>query len=237
MSRAIKAVIFDFGQTLVDSADGFRRAEKQAQDRLFSHLALSLKEPFLVNYRRIRTQFHGRSNFSRKAMWRELYHYYCLLADDGLLDAWEAEYWKTVQAHSMLFPEAIPVLENLNRRFDVALITNTQGQPKSGAHRIRQFPQLEPYFKVVIVAGEEGVPPKPDPAPFRMCLEALGRAPGEAVYVGDDWRIDMCGARDAGLAAVWLKHESVRRNWPEVKAEFPVITRLDQLPGLDLLRE
>jgi hypothetical protein len=29
----------------------------------------------------------------------------------------------------------------------------------------------------------------------------------------------------------------VRRNWPEVKAEVPVITRLDQLFGLDLLQE
>jgi phosphoglycolate phosphatase-like HAD superfamily hydrolase len=28
----IKAVIFDFGQTLVDSAGGFRKAEKEAQD-------------------------------------------------------------------------------------------------------------------------------------------------------------------------------------------------------------
>jgi HAD superfamily hydrolase (TIGR01549 family) len=236
MSHPIKAVIFDFGQTLVDSAAGFRRAEKQAQDRLFAHQALSLKEPFLENYRRIRTQFHGRSDFSRKAMWSELYHYYCLPADEALLDAWEAEYWETVQAHSVLFPGAIAVLEALNRRLDVALITNTQGQPKSGAHRIRQFPQLEPYFKVVVVAGEEGVPPKPDPAPFRVCVAALGLAPPEAVYVGDDWRIDVCGAREAGLAAVWLKHESVPRNWPMVRAEVPVITRLDQLLGLDLLR-
>jgi HAD superfamily hydrolase (TIGR01549 family) len=231
----IKAVIFDFGQTLVDSADGFRRAEKQAQDRLFSHQALSRKEPFLANYRRIRTQFHGRSNFSRQAMWRELYYYYCLPADDALLEAWEAEYWETVKAHSVLFPEAIPVLKDLNRRFDVALVTNTQGQPGSRSHRIRQFPELEPYFKAVVVAGEGGVPPKPDPAPFRLCVEALGLSPCQAVYVGDDWRIDICGARKAGLAAVWLKHASVKRNWPEVQADVPVITRLDQLFSLDLL--
>jgi putative hydrolase of the HAD superfamily len=233
----IKAVIFDFGQTLVDSAEGFRRAEKQAQDRLFAHQALSLKEPFLANYRRIRTQFHGRSDFSRKAMWRELCHYYCLTADDALLEAWEAEYWETVKAHSVLFPEAISVLEALSRRFDVALITNTQGQPKSGTHRIRQFPELEPYFKVVIVAGEGGVPSKPDPAPFRACVEALGHSPRQAVYVGDDWRMDICGARKAGLAAVWLKHVSVKRNWPAVQADVPVITRLDQLLSLDLLGE
>ena len=68
MSTAIQAVIFDFGQTLVDSADGFRRAEKEAQERLFAGLALSLREPFLENYRRIRSPFHGRSDLSRRAM-------------------------------------------------------------------------------------------------------------------------------------------------------------------------
>jgi len=100
----IKAVIFDFGQTLVDSGDGFRRAEKEAQ-----------------------------------------------------------------------------------------------GQKRDGTHRISQFPELEKYFKAVIVAGEGGIPPKPDPKPFQLCLAELDIDPSEAVYVGDDLRIDICGAQDAGI--------------------------------------
>jgi len=36
------------------------------------------------------------------------------------------------------------------------------------------------------------------------------------------------------LEPVWLKHESVKRNWPAVHADVPVITRLEQLFGLDL---
>ena len=235
MTTTVKAVIFDFGQTLVDSADGFRRAEKEAQEKLFKALALSLQNPFLENYRRIRSQFHERSQFSRRAMWQELYHYYCLAADDLQLTAWETEYWETVKVHSTLFPEAVPVLERLNRSHKVALITNTQGQPRSRAHRISQFPQLEPYFQVVIVAGEDGVPAKPDPEPFRRCLDELGVAPAEAVYVGDDWRIDVGGSRGAGLWPVWLKHEQVQRHWPDVVADVPVITRLDQLFELDVL--
>jgi HAD superfamily hydrolase (TIGR01549 family) len=236
MPSMIKAVFFDFGQTLVDSADGFRQAEKEAQAKLFGHMALSLRETFLDRYRRVRKDFHDRSNFSRPAMWREVYHYYCLMADDALLREWEIEYWETVKAHTVLFPEATSVLEDLKTHFHVALITNTQGQPVSGTHRISEFPELEPYFEMVLVAGENGIPPKPDPAPFRLCLEALGLAPSEAVYVGDDWRNDVCGSRDAGLRPVWIKHENVRRRWPEVQAEVPVITRLDHLFGLDLLR-
>jgi HAD superfamily hydrolase (TIGR01549 family) len=230
-----KAVIFDFGQTLVDSADGFRAAEKEAQAKLFSNIGLSIQRDFLTVYRRIRKAFHERSNFSRKSIWQEVYHYYCLVPDSLLLEKWETEYWETVKAHTCMFPETEAVLKSLNDRYEVALITNTQGQKTTGTHRLSLFPELEKYFKIIIVAGEGGVPPKPDPKPFRLCLDKLEIVPSEAVYVGDDWRIDICGAGDAGLHAIWLKHHTVRRNWPEVQAKVPVITRLDELIDLEML--
>jgi FMN phosphatase YigB (HAD superfamily) len=234
----IKAVIFDFGQTLVDSAEGFRTAEKEAQEKIFGHMALSLREAFVDRYRRVRSEFHGRSDFSRPAMWREVYHFYCLSPDEGLLQRWEAEYWETVTARTRLFPETIRVLAALALRFQVALITNTQGQPAaSAAHRLSAFPGLARCFRRVIVAGEEGIPPKPDPRPFLQCVRSLGIGAGQAVYVGDDWRIDVVGSRSAGLHPVWIRHESVPRNWPDVpSADVPVITRLDQLLALDLLQ-
>ena len=231
----IKAIIFDFGQTLVNSADGFRAAEKEAQAKLFSNLGLTLQEDFLANYRRLRKALHEQSNFSRKFLFHEIYYYYCLTPDEKMLELWETEYWETVKAHSSLFPEALEVLKCLNNRYQVALITNTQGQKTAGTHRISLYPELEKYFKVIIVAGEGGIPPKPDPEPFRICLEKLKVTPEEAVYVGDDWRIDVCGSKDAGLRPIWLKHHSVRRNWPEVQASMPVITSLDQLLDLNLL--
>ena len=85
------------------------------------------------------------------------------------------------------------------------------------------------------MAGEEGVPPKPNPEPFRLCLEELHLDPSEAVYVGDDYRIDICGARDAGLHPIWIKHHLVKRNWPEVKTTAPVIPSLDELLELEKL--
>ncbi len=225
----IKAVIFDFGQTLVNSADGFRTAEKEAQAKLFSNLGLTIQEDFLTNYRRLRKALHEQSNFSRKFLFHELYYYYCLTPDDKLLEQWETEYWETVKANTSLFPEALEVLKDLNERHQVALITNTQGQKTAGAHRISLFPEIEKFFKVIIVAGESGIPPKPDPEPFRISLEKLQIKASEAVYVGDDYRIDVCGARDAGLHPIWLKHHRVQRNWPEVQISVPVITSLKQL--------
>ena len=228
----LKAVLFDFGQTLVDAANGFRAAEKEAQARIFSDLSLTSWENFLSSYRRIRKEFHEKSMFSRKSIWEEVYFYYCLAPDLTRLETWENEYWETVKAHTTLFPETEKVLEALTALYRLALITNTQGQQAGKTHRISQFSNLERFFKVIVVAGEGRMPPKPDPEPFQMCLGRLGIAPDEAVYVGDDWRIDICGALDVGIQPIWLQHHFVSRNWPTVETSVPIITSLEQLLNL-----
>ncbi|UCF95417.1 MAG: HAD family hydrolase [Desulfobacterales bacterium] len=229
----IRAILFDFGQTLVDSANGFRAAERQAQQRLYADFQDIPWENFLADYRRLRQEFHARSDFSRPALWQAVYHLFNREADWRRLGNWETTYWETVQAASSLFPETKAVLAKLAANYRIALITNTQGQKTAGNHRTSQFPELERFFEVIIVAGESGLPPKPDPAPFRLCLEKLRLAAAEAVFVGDDWRIDVGGAAGVGIQPVWLQHHSVRRNWPVVETTVPIITSLDQLLELD----
>ena len=233
----IKVVIFDFGQTLVDSAAGFRRAEKEAETRIFKDLDLESWPEFLSNYRRFRQDFHARSNFSRQAFWRQVYLHYNREPDLELLLAEERDYWETVKSETRLFPETKAVLEQLAIKHRLALITNTQGQQTSRKHRLAKFPELESFFEVIILAGEAGVPPKPNREPFLMCLEKLGITPAEAIYVGDDWRIDICGAQEVGIQPVWLQHHAVSRKWPLVETSVPVIIGLGQLLDLGSIGE
>ncbi|HBL76691.1 MAG: hypothetical protein A2W90_23725 [Bacteroidetes bacterium GWF2_42_66] len=225
----IKAVIFDFGQTLVDSASGFRTAEKQAEQRLFENISQVDWDDFIDCYRRIRRRFVGNSDFSRIAMWKELFSAFDQKGDEMQLKQWETEYWETVKNCTKPFPETESVLARLKTMFRLAVITNTQGQRGSGTHRISLFPEIEKYLDVLIVSGESGIPAKPDPVPFLLCLEKLGVINNEAVFVGDDWNIDMVGAKNAGIHPIWLKHHLVKRNWPDVEETVPVITSLDQL--------
>lgn len=51
----VRAVVFDFGQTLVDSAAGFRAAEKRLQARLLAELPGVDSEPFPEHYRQQRS--------------------------------------------------------------------------------------------------------------------------------------------------------------------------------------
>jgi HAD superfamily hydrolase (TIGR01549 family) len=227
-----KAIIFDFGQTLVDSSGGFHSAEKKAEQIIFDNLKLTSWPDFIANYRKVRTKFKENSNFSRRLMWQEVYSVFNQQYNAELLERWEQEYWQTVIKQTEPFPETEIVLKELYSGYLLAVITNTQGQVKSGNHRITLMPQLEKFFKIIIVAGESGIPPKPDPWSFSMCLEKLGVTGDQAVYIGDDWHIDIAGARRAGIQPIWLKHYLVKRNWPDIQDTVPVINSLNQL--LDL---
>jgi HAD superfamily hydrolase (TIGR01549 family) len=225
----IKAILFDFGQTLVDSAKGFREAEKEVQVKIFNDLDIMEWEEFISVYRMVRREFHANSKLSRVEIWTEVYNRLSKFVDTQLLEKWEYDYWNKVKVETTPFPETEQVLRNLNLKYLMALITNTQGQKPMYEHRINLFPQLERFFKTIIIAGESGIPPKPDCVPFLTCLKNLGVTADEAVYVGDDWQKDICGARDAGIRPIWLQHHLVRRTWPDMKSLIQVITSLDKL--------
>ena len=231
----IQAIVFDFGQTLVDSADGFRTAEKEAQRKASAALGLTDEEAFLTVYRKIRSRFHARSDFSRKRILEAVFRHYGHEVDSALLERWETEYWEKIKAMTSVFPETEAVLTALRGRYRLALITNAQGQTEMGKHRLGNYPELMRFFAVIVVAGEGGIPAKPDPQPFRLCLDQLGITPGDAVYVGDDWRIDIRGSEAAGMHPVWLRHRSLRRNWPQVETAAPVIDHLERLLDVERL--
>ena len=231
----IRAIVFDFGQTLVDSADGFRAAEKETQQKACAALDLGAAQGFLEVYRDIRSRFHARSDFSRKRILEELFRHYGRKPDSALLERWEAEYWEKIKGMTRIFPEAEAVLTALRGQYRLALITNAQGQTETGKHRLANYPELMGFFAVIVVAGEGGIPAKPDPRPFRLCLEQMEIAPGEAVYVGDDWRIDVCGSEAVGMHPVWLRHRLLRRNWPQVETAAPIIDSLERLLDIEHL--
>ncbi len=147
----IKAIIFDFGQTLVDSAEGFRSAEKIAKEKVFSSLFPNAGDDhlqiFLTEYRQIRKSFHDESNFSRFEIWQAVYERFNCRNDYKKLKQMETDYWKLVQSMTKPFPETIGVLAKLAKQFKLGIITNTQGQKNSGTHRITLFPGIEKFFE------------------------------------------------------------------------------------------
>lgn len=93
------------------------------------------------------------------------------------------------------YDDVLPGLLRLKGRALVGSVSNGNADLKTIG--------LAHHFKVSVAAHEFGTA-KPDPAIFLAACAQLGVAPHEAVYVGDDVLLDVRGAQQAGLRAVWV---------------------------------
>ena len=104
--------------------------------------------------------------------------------------------------------EARRLLDRLRGRYRLGLVSN---YPDGAAIRASlEKVKLAQYFQSVIVSGDIGYC-KPHPLPFWRSAAELGVAPGEIVFVGDNWLADVQGAKRAGMQVVhlvqWPPHE------------------------------
>jgi len=93
------------------------------------------------------------------------------------------------------YDDVVPGLQRLNARVLVGSVTN-------GVADLQTI-GLAHHFRASIAAREFGRA-KPDPGIFLAGCAALGVAPADALYVGDDLLLDVQGAQRAGLRAAWM---------------------------------
>src|SRR5581483_6342822 len=125
----------------------------------------------------------------------------------------------------LLDPDAVPTLDALRARgLALGVVSNADGRIEADLARLGVGDRLVTVVDSHVVGGE-----KPDPAVFRLSLDAMGVSAAAALYVGDLYAIDVVGARRAGLEAVLL--DPLDRYPGDV--DCPRITRLGAL--LDLL--
>ena len=84
------------------------------------------------------------------------------------------------------------------------------------------------YFGAIVGAGDAPAD-KPDPAPIRMALEAMGHQPGAGVWYVGDAAIDIVCARAAGCQGVLI---AAGRIHPEEEIDPPPDRKLDSFADL-----
>jgi len=105
-----------------------------------------------------------------------------------------------------LVPGVRETLAALSPGYNLVLATNAAESGEDLVRAALRRVDLEPYFARVFTARELGSR-KPDPAFFRAILTELRLAPGQALMVGDSFPIDVAGAVQAGLPAVWYTRQ------------------------------
>jgi putative hydrolase of the HAD superfamily len=141
-------------------------------------------------------------------------------------DAWFRRYADCYERHWRLFPDVLPVLDELRGGYAHGLLSNS-----SSTHQRRKLKRLGigGRFSSLVCSDDIGCA-KPAAEAFRAGCAALGLPPERVVYVGDKLTTDALGALGAGLHPVWL--DRARTGTAPAPAGVHRIQTLADLPGV-----
>ena len=103
------------------------------------------------------------------------------------------------------FEDVAPVLSRWASRYRLVAVTNGNADVARCG--------LGAFFVGAVSAHELGCA-KPDPRMFHAACRLAGVEPAQALHVGDDPRLDVIAARDAGLHAAWLRRAPFAHRHP-----------------------
>jgi HAD superfamily hydrolase (TIGR01509 family) len=239
---AIKAILFDMGNTLIDfEAEPARTLHRRAEDAVRDRL-IALGNGRVPPPDAFREQFarawevvgdRHRPDTGQPTLAEAI-----LAVLDALgirippadLAALEEAHYGVIRAQIRPYPEAEGVLARLRARgLGLALISNTIWP--TALHR-QDLAALgwDRVFDPVVFSRDFGRM-KPHPSIFRVALDRLGVAPEEAVVVGDRVEADVRGARNTGCRCVLKLHPYTRPEDPDAAGADGIIERLDELIG------
>jgi HAD superfamily hydrolase (TIGR01509 family) len=140
-------------------------------------------------------------------------------------DEADAFYRDTYDACVRAVPGSIRLIRELKQTMRIGIVTN--GLVAQQVHKIRLC-GVEGLIDCLIVSEEVGAR-KPDKRIFEMALERLRTKAGQAIVIGDSWNLDVRGARNAGLPAVWLNRYGEQCPEPETVIEVTSLEPTERL--------
>ena len=222
----IKAVLFDFDETLQNRTEAFESYMKA----FFKEFRPDLKGEELekcVNSMRVADN----GGYVDRVKWHEE-----LKKEWDWKDAPPAEelanhYIYNFGYHIKIYKNASAVLTELKKRgYKVGVLTN--GPSYLQNHKMKESGLL-PLVDILLVGGDIGIQ-KPDARFFEIGAERLNLKPEECVYVGDHPKNDIDGALSSGMKAIrmntgWFKNQSFRDGVPVIEDIIQVLDVIDEV--------
>jgi putative hydrolase of the HAD superfamily len=241
----IRAILFDFGGTLMYGRRNWTPIVAKADDALTNHLrsqGLDISvNTFSSEFRkRLNEYFTQRENDLLETTYtfvlRELLKDkgYDDVSGDFLRNALDALFAVT-QENWTLEDDAISTLGTLREKgYSLGIVSNAGDD--TDVQKLAQGFGITKYFDFILTSAACSYR-KPHPRIFELALSNWYCLPNEAVMIGDNLDADVRGAQEAGLYGVWLsrradpKTEEQEQVRPDASlsslTEFPAL--LDQL--------
>ncbi len=205
----IKAVFFDFYSTLAD----YDPPREETQSRLLGELGVEVSPKSLLRPIMLADDFlfqeHARLSLGKRSKEETmaLYGQYqgVILREAGLEASPELignilKKWMSADLKMALYDDVAPALTKLKEQgLILGLISNVDRDITS----VYQELGLANWLQVTVTSREAGFN-KPHPGIFQAALKQAGVKPAEAIYVGDQYQIDVVGANGAGMRGILI---------------------------------
>ncbi|MBN1546005.1 MAG: HAD family hydrolase [Syntrophaceae bacterium] len=234
----IKGIIFDINGTLIDIHTD------EGMDEIYRAVSRFLTyQGIYLHSREVRERYHrimkeqveasGQEypEFDVTALWQE----FLLRSLNPLwrpppgklavMPRFLAEMYRGISRHRLeLYPDVKPVLDELQSRFSLAVVSD--GQSPWALPEMRAT-AIDHYFDPIIISGDYGFR-KPDPRLFQAALDKIGAGPDEVLFVGNDMYRDVFGAGQMGIKTVFLLSNQGRQHMEGVAPDY-IIYRFAEL--------
>lgn len=197
MSKPVKAILFDFDDTLGDREVYAYKAYQEAV-RLTGLDLDEFQQEVIVQTCMVRDQ---QGDIHKNIVAKQIEEEFSIqLAHPGYEDFngwWKANLGK----YAVLFPHVEEVLTTLKKRgYLLGVITNG---PSHAQHLKLDVTGIKSYFDVVVVSGDTPYK-KPEPEIFQFAAKQLNLECSECAFVGDMFSKDVLGAKEAGMDFVFM---------------------------------
>ncbi|MFH5837155.1 YjjG family noncanonical pyrimidine nucleotidase [Proteiniclasticum sp. C24MP] len=224
-----KVLLFDADDTLFD----FRKAERHAFIRTMEDYGYDFEEEVhLKSYHEINTAIwkeFEKGEITQKKLKVERFRRYrdALNLEFGPED-FAGKYMKHLSHASFLYPDSEELLEKLDGKYKMAIITN--GLTDVQTRRIRKS-SVSHYFEEIVISEEIQVS-KPDPEIFIYTLNKLGHEELDSVLmIGDSLSSDIRGGSAFGVDTLWYNPWK-KENTSEIKPTYEVASLMEILDHL-----
>jgi len=207
--KDIKLVVFDFDQTLVNSAIGFIQAFGEIKKEFQQFLNVNGYEIIVENYssqlRNTIRELDKNREYDRNQWWNPLLQQMNVTEIQFTKEECERLtqiYWNVTAENTELFPDTLEILDYLKaKKYKIGLITDNDGGFGLKKRRLAKCPIMH-YFNQVVIAGDDVPEKKPHPAAFLKVASLLKIPPKACVMVGDKPFTDIAGGKAAGFHTV-----------------------------------
>jgi putative hydrolase of the HAD superfamily len=241
MSRAIRAILFDLGGTLMHAGDFWAPFEARADHALAESLrrdGLDVPRGFSAELRaRLADYFAEREESLVEVTYYSVVRE--MLAEKGHRDVPDtviraalAALYAVTRENWILERDTLLMFRMLESAgYRMGLVSNA-GDDEDVRMLARGF-GLEPYFDFILTSAACGYR-KPHPRIYQLALANWSFPAGEVAMVGDTLEADILGAQQAGLYSIWITRRARTRGeeaWITPDAEVTTLLEIPELLG------